>query len=386
MAYLDKDKILENLTKNDVIKILTDLGSAAPKHDSQGALIFQTVCHGGDSYKLYYHHEGTDEYPPRLFHCYTSCSESFSIFELVIRANRAKGKTLTFFQALEYVANMSNNIIYTSSTIYKNNDIIDDWSWINKFKVKKKKQVPLLSAINSNILDMFCYYPYQGWLNENITRETLSFFEIGYWGKTNQITIPHRDKEGSIIGIRGRFLDEEDVENIGKYVPLFIQNKLLSHNLGDNLYGIFQNQNKIKKCKKVMLVEAEKSVLQNHSYFGEDDFALAVCGSNLTSIQIMIILNYLCVEEVILGFDKEFKDPDSKKAIIYRNKLLKKVAPLLPYCKVSVLWDDMGLLGYKDSPTDKGKEVLLQLLQNKKIISTEDLYLLNEEKIGEKDD
>ena len=37
---------------------------------------------------------------------------------------------------------------------------------------------------------------------------------------------------------------------------------------------------------------------------------------------------------------------------------------------VSVLWDTNDLLGYKDSPTDRGKEILLQLMDNKIYVGT----------------
>ena len=50
--YLDKDAILNSLTKDDVIQIVTSLGSSYPKTDSNGDLIFQSVCHGSDSWKL----------------------------------------------------------------------------------------------------------------------------------------------------------------------------------------------------------------------------------------------------------------------------------------------------------------------------------------------
>ena len=39
---------------------------------------------------------------------------------------------------------------------------------------------------------------------------------------------------------------------------------------------------------------------------------------------------------------------------------------------VTVLWDVNGLLNYKDSPTDKGKETLLQLMDNKIYVGTND--------------
>ena len=40
--YLDKDAILNSLTKDDVIQIVTSLGSSYPKTDSNGDLILQS--------------------------------------------------------------------------------------------------------------------------------------------------------------------------------------------------------------------------------------------------------------------------------------------------------------------------------------------------------
>ena len=41
--YLDKDAILNSLTKEDVIKVVTSLGSDYPKTDNNGNLIFQSI-------------------------------------------------------------------------------------------------------------------------------------------------------------------------------------------------------------------------------------------------------------------------------------------------------------------------------------------------------
>ena len=45
---------------------------------------------------------------------------------------------------------------------------------------------------------------------------------------------------------------------------------------------------------------------------------------------------------------------------------------------MTILWDFDGLLGFKDSPTDKGKDVLLQLLDKKVEITIDDLELMKE--------
>ena len=200
MPYLDKDAILNSLTKEDIIKICTEMGSQTYKENAQGELCFSTsICHGGDSpYKLVY-------YPSsELFKCFT-CGDSYGIIELVIRASRLKRQNLTWFKALARIAQITGKSY--EGTPDKPTQIINDFEWINRLNSIKKttKNVPNLTEINENILEIFWYAPYQGWLDEHITCEALSRFEIGYYGLTNQITIPHRDMNGRLIGIRGRY-------------------------------------------------------------------------------------------------------------------------------------------------------------------------------------
>ena len=376
---MNKDAILSSLTKDDVIKVVTNLGSMPPKKDNSGGLIFQSVCHNSDSWKLYYYHDLDEQkhYKGRTFHCYSHCGDSFNIVELVIRANRAKGRTITWYKALHYIARVTNKVITGDSKADETavNDKITDFEWINRLKAvqKGKREIPNLSEINENILDVFYYAPHIDWLNDNISREALSRYEIGYYGLTNQIVIPHRDRYNRLIGIRGRYLDSEDIDRIGKYVPLQINGKFLSHQLGSNLYGINVVQDKVKQFRKAMLVESEKGCLQNYSYFGEDSFVMAVCGSNFTLTQQRLLLQYLQCEEVIIAFDREYHEPDSYEAEVYYNKLIKKVSPLVPYCKVCLLLDKKHRLPYKASPTDMGKDILLELLDEKIIVTMDEV-------------
>ena len=82
-----------------------------------------------------------------------------------------------------------------------------------------------------------------------------------------------------------------------------------------------------------------------------------------------------CKAIMLSLFDKEYKDPYGWDGELYKNKLFKKIRPIIPYCKVSILWDKDGVLDYKDAPTDKGKETLLKLLDDKVEITMEDITL-----------
>lgn len=386
MCYLDKKAILDSLTKEDIKKIVMLLGSNEPKTDSSGNLIFQTICHNdidvNNSYKLYYYHEPNGEHKGKIFHCYSGCNESFGIIELVIRAKRNQGSNFTWYKSLRYIAQVTGKLITSSAEeIEEKQQCIDDFTWINRIKNAKKKQkaIPTLSEINENVLEIFDYRPHEAWLNENISREALSQFEIGYWGEHDAITIPHRDKEGRLIGLRLRYLDENDIKKIGKYVPAMIEGKFLSHQLGSNLYGISQCGDKIKKIKKCMLVEAEKSVLQAFSYYNEDCFTVAACGSAITATQIKILLNDLGIEELIYAPDRDYHESDSFEAQVWWNKTIKKLAPLVPYVKVTLLADRLDRLEYKDSPTDKGIEILNQLLDEKIAVTMDMVREVEEE-------
>lgn len=378
-GFLDKDKILGSLTEEDIIHIVCDLGSLPPKHDSHGNLIFQSICHNPtnteNSWKLYYYFPNENQKYGQ-FHCWSKCGDAFNIIELIIRANRVKGRTVTWYKALRYIGMLTHKLATVSEEKKENkNALITDFEWINRLKAVKKKyrDIPVLSEVNENILEMFCYAPHEEWMKEHISRDALSRYEVGYYGLTNQIIIPHRDKENRLIGIRGRYLEQKDIEQIGKYVPLKINGQFLSHQLGSNLYGINITQNKIKSIKKVMLVESEKACMQNYSYFGEDSFALATCGSNITLTQQKLLLQYLKCEEIILAYDREYKDPHSFEAEMYYNKLIKKVANIVPYCKVCLLLDDKNRLPYKASPTDMGKDILLQMLDEKIVITVDEV-------------
>ena len=377
MCYLDKDAILNSLSKEDITKIVMSLGSAEPKTDSGGNLLFQTICHNqpdpNNSYKLYYYHDSNGEHKGRVFHCYSGCNDSFGIIELVIRANRMQGKTLTWYKALRLIAQITGKII-TSSTeeIEQKSHRIDDFTWINRLKNIKKKQkaVPTLTEINENVLEIFTYYPWQPWTEEFITPEAMSRFEIGYYGYQHSLTIPHRDINGRLIGIRQRLLDEQDVENIGKYVPLQLSGKFLAHSLGNNIYGLHIVQDKVHRCKKIMLVESEKGALQSYSYFGDDSFTASVCGSNITKNQIKIIMG-LGVEEVMIAFDRMYNDAQSFEAELYLRKLIKLVAPLVPFVRVYLILDTQNRIPYKQAPTDMGKDILVQLMKEKTLVTME---------------
>lgn len=361
---LDKDAIKESLSLNDVKLILSGLGSSESKLDRKGNPIFQTVCHSGHSHKLYYYEDS------QMFHCYTDCSESMDIFELIIRAKKQSGFELTFYEAVKYVAEKTGKRFTTKDKASKNSNLISDWEWISKLN-KSKKIDTTLPTYDEVVLDLFLPYPHEHWLNEGISYETQRKYEVSYYVKGERIVLPHRSINSELIGIRGRAMLQEDIDNGKKYMPLTIENKLYNHPTMMNLYGLHMTKEAVSRIKKCVIYEGEKSVLKTEDYYGEDNFSVACCSSQITTFHRDILLS-LGVEEVFIAFDK-YSEKDSsneEKIINYQERLIQLAKKFTPYVKTYILWDYDNLLDYSDSPADKGKDVLEALMRNKVEVKT----------------
>lgn len=323
------DKIL------DYLKTLIDEERIVEKKDY---FILPTICHNLDpdsaQHKLYlYKNEDTTP----LFHCYTECSETFNIYQFVQKYFNLRGENLSYRDAFKKV----NGIDYTPKVSIDIKEVKYDDKFSNPLSIR-------LDEYNDFLLDLFFLNELHPWHMEGIDLRILDKFRSGYSKSFQAVSIPHYDWRGRLIGIRVRNYDPLKEKNF-KYMPLNINDLFHSHPLSLNLYGIFENQNNIKKAKKVYLFEAEKSVLQYEQMF-DNNIALATCGKNISKWQMDMLVHFLGVSEVIIGFDKEY---DSySEAFEYVKGIEKQVQYLSHFAKVGILIDDKNLLSKKDSPVD----------------------------------
>lgn len=356
---LSYEELNEQVTIED-IRYLVQIMGGVISYEDEDLWITNTFCHGGTKNKLYFYKDS------KTFYCYSECGH-LDLISLV-----GQVYSFTNFESKQWIIKTLKLDIYKEgfgNVTEKNN--LSEINFINKLKRKRQinKDQKSYEIIPKSKLNMFQPLYHQSWIDEGISVETMKKYNILYSNWQQKIIIPHYDRFNNLIGIRGRNMLNEEIELFGKYNPVRTGNlegkKFFAHELGNNLYGLNMNEECIRKKRKVLLVESEKSVLQCHTMFGEDNFALAVCGSNLTKEQIKILLS-LDLLEVIIGLDKQFKEIGDEECIKWESKIRKKfITPLAPYMKVSVLWDETGLLDYKDSPTDKGLDVLLKLMDNK---------------------
>ena len=385
---MTSQELKDKLSVEDVIKYVTEfLGSDEPEYDPNGNPIFQTICHNPahcGKHKLFYYVES------KQFHCYTECAENFDIFSLTCKS-KGYDPVSEFRKAFVDVQNFFNlgGVQFGFGNETKE-ELSDGWTILQKFKDfnAPKKELQPLPKVQENILEYFgpTVAPAE-WLKEGISADAMAHYGIRIYSAMRKIIIPHRDIDGNLCGIRGRSFDPDEVADGKKYMPVYIQKDCYKHPLGQNLYGLYENQDVIRRLKKVAVFEGEKSVLLCATYYnryiekqdpntGEvkyeyenNNFAVATCGSSFSTQQLKLLLN-LGVNEIIFCYDKENDDDkESELTQNYEEKLLKITKPLTKYANIYVVMDYEGLLGYKDSPADKGKETLEKLMKKKQQVS-----------------
>ncbi len=347
---IDKDALMDYITPTHIETIMKSLGSDLHKQ-KENEMWFTTICHCGDSSKLCYYIKS------KLFYCYTECG-AFNLFQLVMNIREC-----AFKEALEYIASTIGYSNYNSFSSKKKSD--KTLALYKRMRSKKSSQQYSENKIfNSNILNYFdAEYFYSGWIKESISEEAMLKYNIKWYDPQKYIIIPHYDVDNNLIGIRRRSLNNDDIYNKCKYMPLCIDGEQYSHSLGSNLYGINIAKEAIQQSKKAVIVEGEKSVLQGYSYYQNKSNIVATCGFNITKNQIQTLLS-LGTEEIILGFDKDFYSEDAEYEM-YIKRILSLTEKIIPFCNVSFILDENNLLDLKDSPTDKGKEIYEILFNNR---------------------
>ena len=349
---MDYKQIIDNLDINSIVELMKKLG-ADRYEEKEKFFIFPTICHNINSaeasMKLYLYKD------TKLFVCYTSCS-TMSIFKFL--------KTYYETRQIEYdwFEDIYNVVLNCGNFRPKEGfDTIQYQSLKERYRIKKKTVE--LQKYPSGILDIFMKnYPVE-WLNDGISRRAMDKYNIKYSVSQNKIIIPHYDINNNLIGIRGRALNEWEIENIGKYMPIQIEKKWYTHPLSLNLYGLNHTKENIKKYGICYIGEAEKFCLQSES-FSFPNCSCAVCGSQFNKYQLDILMKNCHPKEIVICFDKEEKDKEDK----YFFKLYNLCKKYINYCKMSFIYDNDNLLKLKESPTDCGENIFKKLLEKRIIV------------------
>lgn len=380
MNDVERKKYLEdiknNLTINQIYEFLADAGGEPQIHGD--IIISRTICHnppGQGSFKLYYYDN------TKLFKCFTQCNDTFDLFELTLKIKRLAGEQIVYWSkdaiqtsrqwdlpdAVRYVA-IYYGLEAPEEKFSEKRIELQDWQILSKLEAKKlqksNKQIVSLKVFNDDFLKNMAQPRIIPWEKEGITPDIMKAHKICYDPKNQGIVIPHYDINNQLIGVRERTLIKEK-EVYGKYIPATINGKMYNHPLSFNLYNINISKDNIRNIKKAIVFEGEKSCLKYSSYFGiENDISVAACGSNLINYQVELLLS-LGVQEIIIGFDRQYQELGDKDCRKWTKKLTEINNKYNSKVQISFLWDKEHLLDYKMSPVDHGPETFMKLFKNR---------------------
>lgn len=347
---MDIKEILEQLTEEEIISFMEYLGAETSNRSNSKELIFTSICHNSDSYKLYYYIES------RTFHCYSNCGNIGNLINLLIHIKQ--------YEVKDAINEIKQFFGYDSTPTLRRG-----------FRIKKERKKLTVNDVTLQKIDSpekaYVYtlhkqIPIKEFELDGISFRTIKKFDIRYDIKNNQIVIPHfcpfDDKR--VIGIRCRELDENKIERFGKYHPYYFEGNTYAHKLGENLYGLNFTKDNIKKYKKAIIVEGEKGVMQLQNMYPNTNISVALCGSNMSLYQKKLLID-LDVKECLFALDKQYQTIEEMN--MWRDKIIKMASDLIQNgVECYMLLDDIqGLIGYKDSPVDCGKEIFEKLIKNK---------------------
>ena len=364
MINYDKSQIKEQLSLDNIFDLLTEWGGD-PEYTSFG-ILSTTICHnapGEGSRKLYYYENSG------LFKCYTGCDETFDIFQLAIKIAERQGITTFDLNAavrlIPFKCGIQGSSIDAGDLISNIDEkILNNYSRIQSIELKDYHIT--LQEYDDIILERLNYtVKIDPWLKEGISQEAMNHARIGFYPGGDQISIPHFDKDGRFVGLRGRSLCAADSERFGKYRPIFVNQQFYSHPLGMNLYNLNNSKDNIKLMGKAIVFEAEKSCLLYQTYFGiENDISVACCGSNLSIHQVQLLLD-AGAKEIIVAFDRQFQEIGDDEFKHLTKNLIKLNTKYKNEVLISFIFDKNKITSYKASPIDEGKEKFLTLFKER---------------------
>ena len=361
MEKIDVKKLKKSLSLSHYSLILNGLG--IPIFSKSNT---EWRCYSGDRHKNPY--DGSPSlifYPDtKIFQGY-SAGRAYDCISLVQTRLNLLGQTCSFIDACNWILEKTG-LNPTKITKPLTNTHVYDWSELERF-VRVRKYGNQLPEYNRNIIDTLPpLYP-QAWIDEGISEETMAKYQIRYYERCNQTVIPCFDSEARLIGVRVRNWDKDRVEQ-AKYMPLItLDGQCYKFNTNHVFYGINYNKPEIERIGKVIIVESEKAVMKLDTYMGRHNIALGMYGSNL-GIQRRNQLIKMGVNTVSYVVDNDFIGQDDEFFEQWREKIQHFIKLWDGFCRIEIVWDNLGLLGPKENATDSTKEVWEQLWENREII------------------
>ncbi|MCD8501763.1 MAG: DEAD/DEAH box helicase [Bacillaceae bacterium] len=212
---------------------------------------------------------------------------------------------------------------------------------LEKLKKQREPKIPPQPNVvyDSYILDYFNVIPYKKWIDEGINYSTQLTFGVGIDVKSDRITFPIHNRDGKLIGIKGRYCgNNRHIEDNFKYLYLFPCNKSIE------FFNYHRAISHIQDKNEVIIVEGAKTVMLLYQWGYRN--CISIEGDSLSDEQIRILKELGLSMKYIFAWDKD-------KSTEFIKQQIKLLYGRTKYC----IYDKDDLLTGKNSPTDQGKDV-----------------------------
>lgn len=206
---------------------------------------------------------------------------------------------------------------------------------------------PERDRLPEDYMEQFADETPEEWVEEGIDPEIMKLYGVRIDKRGNRIVYPVRDNDGNLIGVKGRTRYKD-------FKVLGIQKYMNYVKIGTCNYfqGMQQAADAIRESNEVIIVEGIKSVMKIRS-FGMAN-VIAAETSRLNESQIRLLIQKR-IKNIVIAFDQD----------VGLDKIEENTVKLRRFANVSVVFDKDGLLEPKMSPCDAGKDVWLQLYDNR---------------------
>ena len=351
--------LYEKLTTQDYHNIMRKLGA------TYNGSRFNTICHNVDGGKYNLAFNEDDKY----FTCFSECGCSYSLLSLVKKRRELLGEPCSIYRSMKWICEQVGIAFNFKEEVKEVNNNI--YNWQNLLRYTKEHKSSENKIYSNSILTELEDCVYLPWIDEGITEETQEKYQIKWYNRTQQVVIPVRNINGDLVGTHCRNTNPDLVNDGFKYNHLhMLCGDEYKFQMGLELFGLNYNKVNIEKAKQVILLESPKSVMQADSY-SIPNICVGMFGMNF-SLQKLKLLLGLGVDKFTIALDKQFQVIDWTKDSEW-DKYYKKINKIINYIKpyaneISVIWDKGKLLDYKDSPTDKGEDIFLELYNRREIL------------------
>ena len=211
----------------------------------------------------------------------------------------------------------------------------------------------ILEPIDDSVLERFAMLPSKMFLEDGIPFDVQEKYEVGYDSMSGRITIVWKDTLGRLVGIMGRYNNEEIGEDTLKYFPIIPFSKSRA------IYGYHHNYKNIQSKGIAIIGESEKSVMKLDAMGVKTGLALG--GNSISTIQARNIQS-ATPKIVVLGLDEGLEED----CVVHEAEKLQLDNPFINI-KVGYIWDAQNEImkkGSKVAPMDKSKDEFQYLMRN----------------------